>query len=64
MSPTPRNNITIYWSDPELWGRVQQAAREAGSNAGRNVSASEWLAQAAEERIRRESRTPQARTAP
>lgn len=39
--------VTIYWPDPDLWPRIQAAARRASVSEGRDVSASEWLARAA-----------------
>lgn len=52
----PRHNI--YLTDPTLWERIQQAARDASARERRDVSASEWLARAAEERLAFEAGKP------
>jgi hypothetical protein len=50
--------INVYFSDPDLWPRIQQAAREASAQEGRTISASEWLAEAARKRLVESERKP------
>lgn len=49
--------INIYWREEyaDLWERIQQEAREASAREGRDVSASEWLAEAALRRLEQEA---------
>jgi hypothetical protein len=48
----PRFNV--YWRDPTLWARVKKAALQCFDAEGKQIAASDWLAQAAEEKLRRE----------
>lgn len=50
----PRFNV--YWRDPTLWERVKKAALRTFDAEGRQIAASDWLAQAAEEKLRRDAK--------
>lgn len=59
MTPKDSGQQTVYFSPirfPDFWKRIQQAAREASVREGRDVSASEYLALAGEEKMAKDAK--------
>ena len=56
-APTPTEDgpmqLVPLRMPPDLWIRVQQAAREASAKEGADVSAAEWVRRTLEAKLRR-----------